>query len=290
MDIIKIEQLEIFAYHGCNEEEKINGQKFYVDADLYTDVLTPGLSDNLEETVNYAKACKFINKFLTENRFDLIEAVAEQTSRALLKQFPKVVRVDFTINKPNAPIKLPFGNVAVKVSRKWHKAYLSIGSNMGDKESYLNQAVDMLYDDDNCRVTAVSNFIQTKPYGPVEQDDFLNGCVEIETIYSPQELLKAVNVIEASADRKREIHWGPRTLDIDIILYDDEIVADKNLYIPHREMHKREFVLEPLNQIAPYAMSPISKKTAEQLLEDLKNKSGDTVSKCAGCQGCSFKL
>lgn len=290
MDIIKIEQLEIFAYHGCNEEEKINGQKFYVDADLYTDVLTPGLSDNLEETVNYAKACKFINKFLTENRFDLIEAVAEQTSRALLKEFPKVVRVDFTINKPNAPIKLPFGNVAVKVSRKWHKAYLSIGSNMGDKESYLNQAVDMLYDDDNCRVTAVSNFIQTKPYGPVEQDDFLNGCVEIETIYSPQELLKAVNVIEASADRKREIHWGPRTLDIDIILYDDEIVADKNLYIPHREMHKREFVLEPLNQIAPYAMNPISKKTAEQLLEDLKNKSGDTVSKCAGCQGCSFKL
>lgn len=290
MDIIKIEQLEIFAYHGCNEEEKINGQKFYVDADLYTDVLTPGLSDNLEETVNYAKACKFINKFLTENRFDLIEAVAEQTSRALLKEFPKVVRVDFTINKPNAPIKLPFGNVAVKVSRKWHKAYLSIGSNMGDKESYLNQAVDMLYDDDNCRVTAVSNFIQTKPYGPVEQDDFLNGCVEIETIYSPQELLKAVNIIEASADRKREIHWGPRTLDIDIILYDDEIVADKNLYIPHREMHKREFVLEPLNQIAPYAMNPISKKTAEQLLEDLKNKSGDTVSKCAGCQGCSFKL
>ena len=220
MDIIRIEQLEIFAYHGCNEEEKRDGQKFYVDANLYTDVMTPGLSDDLEDTVNYAKACKFINKFLTENRFDLIEAVAEQTTRALLKEFPKIRKVDFTINKPNAPIKLPFGNVAVSVSREWHKAYLSIGSNIGDKEGYLNQAVDMLYDDENCKVGAISKFIQTKPYGPVEQDDFLNGCVEIETLYSPQELLKAVNAIEASANRTREIHWGPRTLDVDIVLYD----------------------------------------------------------------------
>ena len=124
MDCIKIRQLEIFAYHGCNEDEKINGQKFYVDANLYTDVRTPGLSDDLEDTVNYAKACKFINKFMTENRFDLIEAVAEQTTRGLLKEFPKIKAIDFTINKPNAPIKLPFGNVAVSISRKWNKAYL----------------------------------------------------------------------------------------------------------------------------------------------------------------------
>ena len=152
MDCIKIRQLEIFAYHGCNEDEKINGQKFYVDANLYTDVRTPGLSDDLEDTVNYAKACKFINKFMTENRFDLIEAVAEQTTRGLLKEFPKIKAIDFTINKPNAPIKLPFGNVAVSISRKWNKAYLSIGSNIGDKEGYLNQAIDSLYDDENCRV------------------------------------------------------------------------------------------------------------------------------------------
>lgn len=281
MDCIKIEQLEVFAYHGCNEEEKINGQKFYVDANLYSDVKTPGKSDNLEETVNYSKACKFINKFMTENRFDLIEAVAEQTTNALLKEFPKVRAIDFVINKPNAPIKLPFGNVAVSVSRKWNKAYLSIGSNMGDREAYLNQAIDSLYDDDNCRVLAVSNFVETKPYGPVEQDDFLNGCVEIETLYSPQELLACVNRIEAEANRVREIHWGPRTLDIDIVLYEDEIVNDKNLLIPHIEMHKREFVLEPLKQIAPYAIHPIFRKTVSQMLDELKPES-----KCEGCGGC----
>ena len=147
----------------------------------------------------------------------------------------------------------------------------------------------MLYDDENCKVGAISKFIQTTPYGPVEQDDFLNGCVEIETLYSPQELLKAVNAIEASANRTREIHWGPRTLDVDIVLYDDEIVADSNLFIPHREMHKREFVLEPLVQIAPYAINPISKKTAEQLLDELRGQSENVNSGCAGCQGCAMR-
>ena len=284
MDCIKIEQLEVFAYHGCNEEEKIDGQKFYVDANLYSDVKTPGLSDDLDETVNYSKACKFMSKFMTENRFDLIEAVAEQTTRALLKEFPKVRAIDFTINKPNAPMKLPFGNVAVSVSRKWNRAYLSIGSNIGDKEVYLNQAIDELYNDDNCRVTAVSNFIETEPYGPVEQDNFLNGCVEIETLYSPQELLKKVNEIEAEAGRVREVHWGPRTLDIDIIFYNDEIIGEPDLMIPHIEMHKRLFVLEPLKQIAPYAIHPIYKKTVSQMLEELKPDN-----KCQGCGGCTIR-
>ena len=281
MDIIKIERLEIFAYHGCKEDEKINGQKFYVDANLYCNVNTSGLSEDLEDTVNYSKVCKFINRFMTENRFNLIEAVAEQTTRAVLKEFPKVKGIDFVINKPNAPIKLPFGNVAVSVHRRWGRAYLSIGSNMGDKEANLNQAIDSFYDDDNCRVTAVSNFIETKPYGPVEQDNFLNGCLEIETLYSPQELLAKVNEIEAQAGRTRDIHWGPRTLDIDIILYDDEIVQQSDLMIPHVEMHKRLFVLEPLNQIAPYAMHPIYNKTVSQLLEEIKPDN-----KCEGCSEC----
>lgn len=288
MDYIQIEQLEVFAYHGCNEEEKIQGQKFYVDARLYVDVKTPGLSDDLEQTINYAKACKFINKFMTENRYDLIEAVAEQTSRGLLKEFPKLKAVELTINKPNAPIKLPFGNVAVSVYRKWNKAYLSIGSNMGEKEDYLNACIEALYDDECCRVMEVSNFIETEPYGPVEQDNFLNGCLGVETLYTPQELLERIHEIEAEAGRTREVHWGPRTLDIDIVLFNEEIVAEPNLVIPHIEMHKRLFVLEPLNQIAPYAVHPVRRKTISELLEELKNRDG-TVANCGGCSGCPVK-
>lgn len=284
MDCIKIIQLEVFAYHGCEEFEKINGQKFYVDATLYTDIRTSGASDDLNDTMNYAKVCEFITKFMTENRFDLIEAAAEQTSRALLIEFPRLRAIDFTIYKPDAPIGLPFGNVAVSISRKWNKAILSIGSNMGDKEAYLNNAVDSLYDDGNCRVNVVSNYIETEPYGPVEQDNFLNGCLEIETLYSPKELLEKVNQIEVESGRIRDIHWGPRTLDIDIIFYEDEIVDEPDLKIPHVEMHKRLFVLEPLKQIAPYWKHPILNRTVSQILEELKPSD-----KCAGCSGCKGK-
>ena len=190
--------------------------------------------------------------------------------------------MDFTIYKPQAPIPLPFGNVAISINRKWSKAILSIGSNMGDREEHLNCAVDSLYDDDNCRVNVVSNYIETEPYGPVEQDNFLNGCIEIETLYSPEELLKKVNQIEAFEGRTREIHWGPRTLDIDIVFYENQIVDLPELKIPHVEMHKRIFVLEPLKQIAPYWTHPILNKTVTQLLEDLSPNSGG----CSGCGGC----
>ena len=132
---IKIKQLEVFAYHGCEEQEKINGQKFYIDANLYTDISVAGNTDDLNETVNYAEVCDFINKFLTKNRFDLIEAAACQCTTELLKTFPKIREVDFTIYKPQAPIPLPFGNVAISINRKWSKAILSIGSNMGDKKN-----------------------------------------------------------------------------------------------------------------------------------------------------------
>lgn len=285
MDCIKIIQLEVFAYHGCEEHEKINGQKFYVDANLYTDIRTSGGSDDLNDTVNYAAVCQFIEKKLTNNRFDLIEAAAEQTIRALLKEFPKIKAVDFSIYKPDAPIGLPFGNVAVSIHRKWSKVILSIGSNIGDREAYLNSAVDSFYDDENCRVNVISNYLETEPYGPVEQDKFLNGCVEIETLYSPRELLRKVNQIEAEAGRTREIHWGPRTLDIDIIFYENEIVDEPDLKIPHIEMHKRLFVLEPLKQIEPYWIHPIFHKTVCQMLEELTPKN-----QCEGCSGCRSQI
>ena len=286
MDCINIKKLEIFAYHGVNEEEKENGQTFFINACIYSDIVTPGLSDDLEDTVNYSKVCKFINKFFTENRFDLIEAAALQTARAVLKNFPKIRKIDLEVNKPEAPVSLSFENISVKVSVEWTKGYLSIGSNMGDKEEYLNEAVQEFYNDDNCRVNAVSNFVETKPYGPVEQDNFLNGCIEIETIYSPRELLDRIHEIEDINERTREVHWGPRTLDIDIVLFGEEVIDEPDLKIPHIEMHKRAFVLVPLNQIAPNALHPVFNKTVSQLNDECDD---DTVNKCEGCGGCPAK-
>ncbi|MCR5837945.1 MAG: 2-amino-4-hydroxy-6-hydroxymethyldihydropteridine diphosphokinase [Lachnospiraceae bacterium] len=297
MDRIEIKGLKVFAYHGVLEKEKEEGQDFFVDATMYLDIKTPGRSDDLDDTVNYASVCELIDRFLKENRYDLIETAARQTAMEVLRKMPKIREIELSVHKPNAPIGLPFEDVTVTVREKWNTAYLSIGSNMGEKEEYLNQAVDALYDDENCRVIQVSNYIQTKPYGPVEQEDFLNGCLLIETLYTPHELLKCVNDIEADAHRERKIHWGPRTLDIDIVLYNEEIVFDTDLIIPHKEMHKRAFVLVPLAQIAPYAINPVLGKSVQVLLDELDdsktestvaNKCGECTdcSECEGCKGC----
>lgn len=116
----------------------------------------------------------------------------------------------------------------------------------------------------------VSSWINTAPYGGVEQDDFLNGCLVMETLLPPEELLDRLHQIEQAANRVREIHWGPRTLDLDIIFYDDLMMSTPALQIPHIEMHKRDFVLVPLNEIAPYYMHPAMRRTVGQLLEELK--------------------
>ena len=130
--------------------------------------------------------------------------------------------------------------------------------------------MDQLGKDDYIKVNKVSSYITTKPYGNVEQDDFLNGCLEIETLYTPRELLSVINDIEQGAGRKRLIHWGPRTLDIDILLYDREIIMEEKLIIPHIEMSKREFVLKPLCEIAPFAYHPGFNKTVMELYDILK--------------------
>ena len=109
----------------------------------------------------------------------------------------------------------------------------------------------------------------TPPYGVTDQPDFLNGCLKLRTLLYPYELLAELNRIEKEAGRERIIHWGPRTLDLDIIFYDDLISQEDELCIPHVEMHKRSFVLEPLEEIAPYKRHPGNGKTVRQMLEEL---------------------
>ena len=273
MDKIIIKDLEIFAYHGVFDEEKRQGQTFIVTAELYLDLRDAGITDNLDKTVNYAEVCQDISRVMTEEKYDLIEAVAENIASTILIKYDRIKSVHVIISKPEAPIDMTFDTVCVDITRTRHVAYLSIGSNIGDKEGYLDYAVDQLNKDDYIRVNKVSTYIITKPYGDVEQDDFLNGCLEIETLYTPMELLSIIGDIEQGAGRKRLIHWGPRTLDIDILLYDNDIIMEESLKIPHIEMAKRAFVLEPLAEIAPFAYHPGYNKTVIELLE-LLSKNG----------------
>lgn len=266
-DCITINDLEIYAKHGVLPEENSLGQKFLVSATMYMDTTRAGLSDDIDDSVNYADVCSFITNYLTDNTFKLLEAAAENLATQILLSYPLISKIDIEIKKPWAPIGLPVKYVSVKISRGWHIAYIALGSNMGDKEKYLNDAITMINDNDMCMVNKVSSFIITKPYGYTDQDDFLNGAIKIQTLYSPKMLLEFLNKIEAKAERVRDIHWGPRTLDLDIIFYDDIVMSDDTLTIPHPEMHKRDFVLVPLKEIAGNHIHPFLFKTVNELTQ-----------------------
>lgn len=272
MDQIIIKDLEVYANHGLYKEEKVLGQKFLVSAVLYVDTKLAGVSDQMEFSVDYGKVCYVIKDILTENDFNLIECVAETVAKKLLLKFSLVRKLEIEVKKPWAPIGLPLDYVSVKIKRGWHRAYIGVGSNMGDRMEYINQAIDAIEAQDDTKVVHVSSLIETKPYGGVKQDDFLNGCIAIDTLKEPEELLDFLMDVEAQAGRVRTIHWGPRTLDLDILMYDDLVMNERKLTIPHKEMHKRLFVLEPLEEIAPYLMHPLLGKTVTQLKEMIKEE------------------
>ena len=218
MDRISIKGLEIFANHGVFKEENVLGQKFVINIDMYTSTRAAGIRDDLKLSIDYGAICNLVEKTMKEHTYKLIEAVAEEVAANILLSYPTMSEVEVEVEKPWAPVLMPLQTVSVKIRRKRHIAYLGLGSNMGDRESYLDFAIDELNKDEYTKVTKVSDFIETEPYGGVEQDDFLNGCIEVETLHSPDELLHLINAIEKDAGRERLIHWGPRTLDIDCVL------------------------------------------------------------------------
>lgn len=257
MDVVSIKNLEIFSNHGVLKEENILGQKFLISVEISLSTRNAGNTDNIELSVNYADVCHTIKNIMEKNTFKLIETAAEKISETVLLKFSNAVKIKTEIKKPWAPIMLPLEHVSVSVERSWHTVYLSLGSNIGDTNKFLTDGISLINENRLCSVTKKSDFIITKPVGYTDQDDFLNCCIEIKTLMTPHELLSFINSVEAKQKRERKIHWGPRTLDIDIILYDNEIICDDILTIPHSEMANREFVLKPLCQIAPYALNPV---------------------------------
>jgi 2-amino-4-hydroxy-6-hydroxymethyldihydropteridine diphosphokinase len=147
--------------------------------------------------------------------------------------------------------------------------YIGLGSNMGDKLAACRRALELL--SRAGRVTRVSSFYCTEPVGYPDQETFLNAVAQLETDLSPLALLAACHVIEEELGRDRLFRWGPRTIDLDILLYGDQVVNTGELTIPHPLMAVRRFVLTPLCEIAPEAVHPVSKKSFSRLLEELSD-------------------
>lgn len=270
MDKIYINNLEFIGFHGVFPEEKKLGQKFLVSLELIVDTREAGKTGDLTKSVHYGLVAQDVERVFLEKSIDLIETCAENIAEMVLKKYELVKEIKVTVKKPWAPLQMHFENVAVEISRKWHKAYLSLGSNMGDKRENLLEAIKRVGELENTEVVKSSTILETEPFGYIEQDNFLNACLEVKTLLTPQEFLSSILKIELDMGRVREIKWGPRVIDIDILFYDDEIIQEDNLAVPHPWICEREFVLEPLSEIAPNYVHPLERKTIMMLARKLK--------------------
>ena len=155
-----------------------------------------------------------------------------------------------------------------------HIAYIGIGSNIGEKVKQCEKAISKILEVDHHHLLAKSSFFKTKPIGHLSQDWFVNGVIKIETELEPLDLLRLLKSIESQLGRTKTFRWGPRTIDLDILLYDEKEIQTEELKIPHPFMHERQFVLVPLAEIDQNFFHPVLKKNIKELLENIKEDQG----------------
>ncbi len=148
-----------------------------------------------------------------------------------------------------------------------HIAYIGIGSNLGDKVDYCEKAILKILNVEKHRLLAKSSFFKTEPVGYLSQDWFVNAVIKIETELEPLELLRTLKGIEAQLGRAETIRWGPRTIDLDILFFDDIQIQTEELQVPHPLLQDRKFVLIPLVEIDRQLIHPVLKKTIQELIE-----------------------
>lgn len=269
MDNIIIKDLEVYAFHGVNQQEKELGQKFLISIKIFMNLEEAAKSDDIYKTVNYGQLCIDVENEFKRCKYDLIETAGEKLAEFILMKYDLINGVKLIIKKPWAPIGRPVSYAAIEIYRCWHDVYIGIGSNMGNKTDNIKKSIDIISDSKYCKVLNRSSCYETRPIGYVDQNNFQNCVVEIKTIFTPKKLIEFLMTVERDLKRERKIKWGPRTIDLDVLLYDDIISSAKEIIIPHPRMHERLFVLKPLSEIAPYVLHPILRKRIIEIYEEV---------------------
>src|ERR1700761_6507455 len=218
-DTIFIKGVVVHARHGVMEHETRVGQRFVIDLELYTDLSESSRTDRLADTVSYSNVVATAPSAFKGTNYKLLERAAGAVADAVLAAFPRIRAVKVTVHKPHAPIAEIFEDAGV--------AQAALLARLSD--------------------------YSTLPWGDEDQPRFINACIEIETDLDPHVLLFTLHKIEKKfgRDRARETRWGPRTLDLDLIAYDDVSIDKPELSLPHPRLFERAFVLVPLAEIAP---------------------------------------
>lgn len=278
-DQISLTGIQVHACHGVLEHEKTQPQPFLADIVLDIDLATAGVRDQLDGTVSYAEVAADAEQVLAGESVDLIETLAERIAARVLTR-PAVERVEVTVRKPQAPAGVTFeptpaAGPAVTVRRSRDvPVVIALGANLGNPLHALSSAVSALRDLPGLRVLDVSDLVSTLPVGGPTQPDYLNAVLVGRTRLAPWTLLAALHRIEGWYGREREVRWGARTLDLDLIQYGrpgtaEELRSDvPQLQVPHPRAPERAFVLVPWLDADPGAVVRIEDQVvpvAEQL-------------------------
>ncbi len=284
LDRIAITGLRARGRHGVYEDERAAGQEFLVDATLWVDIAEAAAADDLTKTADYGVIAGRLAQIVAGEPVALIETLASRLAVACLAD-EAVREVEITVHKPQAPVGVPVSDISITVRRSRELSQLrstavpdngpgrpvviALGSNLGDRLANLQQGLSALCGAGlDCE--AVSAVYQTAPVGGPAQDDFLNAVLLARTSLSPDQLLLRCQRAEDALGRVRTVRWGPRTLDVDIITYGQEVGNEPGLILPHPRAHERAFVLAPWLDVDPAACLP-----SHGLVRDLLAAVGD---------------
>ncbi|GAA1487061.1 2-amino-4-hydroxy-6-hydroxymethyldihydropteridine diphosphokinase [Brachybacterium fresconis] len=261
LDRIEVTGIRAWGHHGVLAAEKELGQQFVVDVTLHLWTAPAGRTDALSRTVDYAEVAAAVAEEIGGGPHDLVETLAESIATRILTGtgHPLVRRVGVRVHKPAAPVGRPVGDVAITIERDAAPipAVLALGTNLGDRESHLVGALELLADTDGIEIAWTGPVLETAPVGgPDGQGTYLNSALGVLTTLGPFELLEAAHRAERAARRERLMRWGPRTLDVDVITYGELRSDDEELTLPHPRAHQRAFVLGPWHAARPSAELP----------------------------------